>query len=162
MDYTIRKLREDEREILEDLLYEAIFQPAGGERISRDIIKQPQLFKYIRDFGRSGDRCLVAEADRRIIGGVWVRKWSGTDKGYGYIDDSTPEFSISLLKGYRGRGVGSALMREMISLLKGDGCTQASLSVSRDNYAVGLYRKLGFKVVAEGEDDHVMLLNLRQ
>ncbi len=162
MDYTIRKLREGEREILEDLLYEAIFQPIGGERISRDIIKQPQLFKYIREFGRSGDRCLVAEADRRIIGGVWVRTWSGPAKGYGYIDDSTPEFSISLLKGYRGRGVGSALMREMISLLMKEGYTQASLSVSKGNYAVRLYERLGFKVVAEGEDDHVMLLNLRQ
>lgn len=162
MNYTIRKLREDERGILEDLLYEAVFQSDEGERVSRDIIRKPELFKYIRDFGRSGDLCLIAEADRKIIGGVWVRKWSGTDKGYGYIDHFTPEFSISIFKDYRGRGVGSALMREMISLLKEGGYTQTSLSVSRGNYSVRLYKRLGFKVIKEREADYIMLLDLQQ
>lgn len=57
-------------------------------------------------------------------------------------------------------GIGSALMVGMISLLKGKGYKQASLSVSKDNYATRLYKKLGFKVIGEGRDDYIMLLDL--
>lgn len=39
MDYSIRKLRQNEAEILDTFLYEAIFIPEGVTAPSRDIIK---------------------------------------------------------------------------------------------------------------------------
>ncbi len=161
MNYFIRELRKDERGILEEMLYETIFQPEGSKPISREIVKQPDVSLYIDNFGRDGDYCLVAQVDDKIVGAVWVRVWKDSPKGYGYVDGSTPEFSISLLKGYRGMGMGFALMKRMISLLRKNGYKQASLSVSKDNYAVKLYKKLGFKIIKERRDDYVMLLDLK-
>jgi hypothetical protein len=60
--------------ILEDLLYEAIFQPEGAEPLPRDIIKNPEIGAYIRDFGKKqGDFCLLAELNGEIVGGAWLR-----------------------------------------------------------------------------------------
>lgn len=37
---------------------------------------------------------------------------------YGHIDDSTPSFVISLYPQYRGWGIGTAMMRKMLAILK--------------------------------------------
>ena len=44
--------------------------------------------------------------------------------------------AISLYKEYWGRGIGTALLRQMLSLLKAQGYKQVSLSVQKANYAV--------------------------
>ena len=46
------------------------------------------------------------------------------------------------------------------SLLREDGYAQASLSVAKDNYALGMYRKTGFQIMEEKEEDYLMLLKL--
>ena len=53
------------------------------------------------------------------------------------------------------------LMQKMISYLKDKGYAQTSLSVQEDNYAVKLYKKLGFKIIEENKDDYIMLLKLK-
>ena len=74
MDYIIRDIRKAEYGVLEDFLYEAIFIPEGVAAPSREIINKPELQVYIADFGKKkGDIGLVAEADNKIIGAVWVR-----------------------------------------------------------------------------------------
>ena len=40
---------------------------------------------------------------------------------YGHVDDDTPSFAISLDKGYRGKGIGTDLMRRMLERLKEQG-----------------------------------------
>ncbi|MDR0538195.1 MAG: GNAT family N-acetyltransferase [Tannerellaceae bacterium] len=160
-DLTLRLYRENDREILEDLLYEAIFQPEGCELLPRDIISRPDLSVYIQDFGeKADDHCLLAQMDDEIIGGVWTRILSDNIKGYGNIDACTPEFSIAVLRKYRNKGVGTVLMREMIDLLANRGYAQASLSVDKENYAIHIYKKLGFKVFRENIHDYIMLLKL--
>ncbi|MDR3132990.1 MAG: hypothetical protein LBU42_03080 [Prevotellaceae bacterium] len=47
-----RFFRQEDFPILEDLLYETIFQPEGAGRLPRDIIKNPEIEAYIRDFGK--------------------------------------------------------------------------------------------------------------
>lgn len=158
---TTRFLRDDELPILEDLLYEAIFQPEGAKPLPRDIIKKPEINIYIRDFGKKkGDSCLLAEIDCKIVGGVWVRILSGEIKGFGNVDLETPEFAVSMFKEYRNRGIGTQLMKKMIDYLKEKGYRQASLSVQKANYAVRMYRKCGFEIVRENEEDYIMLLKL--
>lgn len=154
MDYIIRAVTEQEYGVLEDFLYEAIFVPAGVPAPPRDIIKQPELQVYIAGFGsQKSDIGLVAEADHRIVGAVWVRIM----EDYGHIDNETPSFAISLYPDYRNRGIGTALMTEMLRTLRQAGYRQASLAVQKANYAVKMYQKLGFRIIGEIQEEYLML-----
>ncbi|MBR6106767.1 MAG: GNAT family N-acetyltransferase [Oscillospiraceae bacterium] len=157
MQYQIRKMSEREYGLLEAFLYEAIFVPAGVPAPPREIIRQPELQVYIADFGRkAGDCALAAEADGSVIGAVWVRIMDD----YGHIDDETPSLAISVQEGYRGSGIGTALMQAMLAELKRQGVFQASLSVQKENRAVRLYQRLGFGIVSETEEEYIMLCRL--
>ncbi len=154
MDYIIRKMSEPEYPLLDDFLYEAIFIPQGVEAPLRSIINDPQLQIYVLDFGsQEHDRALLAEADGKVVGAVWVRIM----EDYGHVDDRTPSLAISLYKEYRGYGIGTAMMREMLTVLKKCGYKQVSLSVQKANYAVKMYRKLGFSVACEKEEEYIMV-----
>lgn len=156
----IRKLKPKENNILEEMLYNAIYQPDQEPKLPREVIYQPDLYHYIENFGKKDDRCLVAETEGKIVGAVWTRILAGPDPGYGNVDAVTPEFAISLNKSYRGQGIGTRLMEEMIQLLREDGYAQASLSVDKDNYALKMYEKTGFQIIEEKEEDYLMLLKL--
>ena len=154
MEYSIRKIKENEYSVLEDFLYEAIFIPKGVSAPPREIINRPELQVYIADFGkRTGDMGLVAEADNKIVGAVWVRIMND----YGHIDDKTPSFAVSLYKEYRGHGIGTALMKEMLEVLRRAGYRQASLAVQKENYAVKMYLNIGFQIFDENEEEYIMI-----
>lgn len=156
MNYSIRKLKEEEQEILADFLYEAIYIPKGVKAPPRNIIEQPELKLYILNWGKKDDNCLVAEADNRIIGAVWTRIMND----YGHIDDNTPSLAISLYKEFRGMGIGTQLMKHMLLVLKENGYEKVSLSVQKANYAYKMYRNLGFETVAEREEEFLMVKKL--
>ena len=90
------------------------------------------------------------------MGAVWVRIMDD----YGHVDDETPSFAISLLKEYRNYGIGTELMKRMISELKKQGYKQASLSVQKINYALHMYSKLGFVIIDENDEEYIMLYKL--
>lgn len=69
-------------------------------------------------------------------------------------------FAISLYKDYRGFGIGTALMEEMLRILKDRGYKRASLSVQKANYAVRMYQKTGFEIIDENEEEYIMLCSL--
>ena len=154
MEYIIRKLKQEEVNILDNFLYEAIFIPKGVESPPKEIIYQPELQVYVTNFGnQKGDICFVAWADSKIVGAVWVRLMND----YGHVDDETPSFAISLLKEYRNYGIGTELMRRMLEELKNNGYKQASLAVQKMNYAVRMYKKVGFEIVDENEEEYIMV-----
>lgn len=157
---SIREMNASEYFLLEDFLYEAIFQRDEMNLLPRSVIKQPELSIFIDDFGKKDDHCLVAECDGKVIGAVWTRILSGDVKGFGNINDKTPEFAISIYKEYRGRGVGTTLMKSMLQLLKSNGYLKASLAVQKDNFAVTMYRAVGFEIVAELEEEFLMVCTL--
>lgn len=157
MNYNIRTLSEGEDSLLQDFLYEAIFVPEGVPAPPKSIINQPELQVYITGFGKKKDDIgLVAEIDKRAVGAVWVRIMND----YGHIDNDTPSFAISLYKDYRGFGIGTDLMKEMLCILKDRGYKQASLAVQKANYAVKMYQKAGFEIVDENEEEYIMLCRL--
>ena len=156
-DCIIRAIRASEIPVLEDFLYEAIFLPEGVAPPDRSIVLRPELQVYIENFGsRADDRCLVAEWDGRIVGAVWTRVM----KDYGHIDDRTPSLAISLYPEYRGRGIGSELLRQILSELRAAGYSQVSLSVQKANYALRMYRKAGFTVLTDHGEELLMLCRL--
>ena len=156
-DIMIRKLYPEEADLLRDFLYEAIFIPEGVEPPTRDIVERPELRIYYDDFGTGpADHCLVAEAAGRVVGAAWVRIMND----YGHVDDETPSFAISLIPEYRGRGIGTGLMKEMLTLLKDCGFKQASLAVQKANYAVRMYKEVGFKIIDENDEEFIMVCEL--
>lgn len=155
--FVIRSLRKNETGLLKDFLYEAIFIPTGMEPPARDIIEKPELRVYTDDFGsRKGDHCLVADFDGKVVGAVWTRIMND----YGHVDDETPSCAISLYKEYRGLGIGSQLMVKMLELLKWQGYKRASLAVQKANYAVKMYKAVGFEMVEENDEEFIMVCEL--
>lgn len=158
MEYTIRKIKQTELQLLPDFLYEAIFVPEGAVQPPREIINHPELQIYTSDFGKQdADICYVAEVNNKIVGAVWVRIMND----YGHIDDETPSLAISLYKEYRRLGIGKALMKAMLNELEKKGYKQTSLSVQKANYAFKLYEKLGFKIVEENDEECIMLCRFK-
>ena len=157
MEYTIRKIQKQEYPLLDNFLYEAIFIPEGIEPPPKTIITSPELQVYVERFEESKDDWgLVAEVDGKIVGAVWVRIMND----YGHIDDETPSLAISLYKKYRGFGIGTAMMKEILALLKSHGYSRVSLSVQKDNYAAKMYLKIGFEIVRENEEEYIMVYYL--
>lgn len=157
MDYKIRTISEGEESLLQDFLYQAVFVPEGVPAPPKSIISQPELQIYITDFGtKKDDIGLVAEVNKKAVGAVWVRIMND----YGHIDNATPSIAVSLYKDYRGLGIGTALMKEMLRILKDRGYKQASLSVQKANYAVNMYQKTGFEIVDEKGEEYSMLCRL--
>ena len=153
----IRELRSDEAALLEAFVYEAIFIPLGMEKPSGDIIRLPELRLYYENFGSGkADYCLAAEVNQTVIGAAWSRIMND----YGHVDEKTPSLAIALYEDYRGRGIGTRLMRKLLELLKEKGYKQASLSVQKENYAVNMYRKLGFHVIRETDEEFIMICEL--
>lgn len=157
MKTVIREMQEAEYGLLSDFLYEAIFIPDGAEKPPKNIVARPELQVYVKDFGREkDDHCLVAEADGKIVGAVWVRVMDD----YGHIGDGIPSFAISLYEDYRGQGIGTEMMRRMLAELKQRGYEKASLAVQKENYAVKMYRSVGFEVIGENEEEYIMCCRL--
>ena len=153
----MREIRKDEYSLLDHFLYEAIFVPEGEEPPPVSIIWKPELQVYVDHFGEwKDDRGLVAEADGKIAGAVWVRIMDD----YGHVDDETPSLIISVEKEYRGLGIGTAMVKEMLSLLKKQGYQRVSLSTQKANYSVKMYLKDGFQVVEDKEDEYIMVCHL--
>lgn len=157
MNYVIREIEKSEIVLLQDFLYEAIYVPEGSRKPDKSIIELPELQIYIEDFGaRADDYCLVAEVEGEIAGAVWVR----IIDDYGHIDDQTPSLSISLYEEYRGYGLGTQMMKEMIDRLRNYGYEKLSLSVQKSNYAAEIYKGLGFTVYDENEEEYIMIYHL--
>ena len=153
----IRKLRDDETELLKDFLYEAIYIPDGIQPPERSIIERPELSIYYEDFGNGpADNCLVAEVGGKLVGAVWTRIMND----YGHVDDETPSFAVSLYKEYRGKGFGTKMMQRMLGLLKEQGYKKASLAVQKANYAVRMYEKVGFKIIDKNDEEYIMVCGL--
>ncbi len=157
MDITIREIQKQEYSLLDNFLYEAIFVPEGIEPPPKTVITSPELQVYIKRFEESKDDWgLVAEVDGKIVGAVWVRIMND----YGHIDDETPSLAISLYKEYRGFGIGTAMMKEILALLKSHGYSRVSLSVQKANYAAKMYLKIGFEIIRENEEEYIMVYYL--
>ena len=155
MSHTIRPTTQFDEAFIREMLYEALFVPPGHEPFPRSVLDQPDIAHYADGFGtRPGDAGLIAETAGRRIAAAWVRLLQGDDRGYGYIDDDTPELSAAVRPRWRNQGIGTTLLLRLVKELP-----RVSLSVDSRNPAVRLYEQLGFKVVAA---EHTSLTMLRQ
>lgn len=157
MNYLIREMQSSEYLLLEDFLYQAIYQPDKTNLAPRSIIKKPECQVYIKDFGKQkDDYCFCADVDGKVIGAVWVRNING----YGSVDNNTVEFAISVFDEYQKMGIGTALMTKMLEHLKKLNYAKASLAVQKENYALRMYKKVGFEIVDENDQEYIMIHKL--
>ncbi|MCJ8009187.1 GNAT family N-acetyltransferase [Lederbergia wuyishanensis] len=142
----IRNIKESEIEFLKDMMYESIHIPENKPP-KEELLNLPHLKKYNENWGRAGDRALLAEdSDGNPLGAAWYRLFNEQNKGYGYVDSFTPELGIAVSPEARGMGIGSLLMKALIERAKDDGFKGLSLSVDPHNeQAVHVYKKLGFE-----------------
>ena len=157
MDYIIREINEEEIKLLDRFLYLAIYVHKGEVPPPFGIIYKPELQDYVENLGKEkDDHILIAEADDKIVGAVWVRIMDD----YGHIDDETPSLIISVEKEYRGKGIGRSLLSSMLSLLSKCGYKAVSLSCQKENYAVSLYKSLGFEIIKDIDEEYIMRKSL--
>lgn len=143
MNFKIRSLEKYDIPFLKDMVYESAFVPEGEEPFPRTILDDPSVSKYVDGWGeQSGDIGLIAEKDEQSIGAIWLRLFDKERKGYG--DDVTPEIGIAILKDFRGKGIGMALLSELETEAKNYGYQKICLSVDPRNPACRLYQQLGY------------------
>jgi GNAT superfamily N-acetyltransferase len=145
----IRPLTPDDEPFLLDALYYAIYIPLGEDAPAYEIVKQPELVRYVAGWmTHSDDLGFAAEENAGPIGAAWLRRWSSGERGFGFVDEETPELSTALFPEYRGRGVGTRLLRQLLCAAA-ERYDAVSLSVSVSNPARRLYEREGFMTVSE-------------
>ena len=155
----IRQLTPDDEPFLWDALYPAIHIPPGHAPPSKTIVQQPELARYVDGWMRSPHNLGVAvEVNNQEAGAAWLRYWKEIDKGYGYVNDETPELSMALLPGYRGQGLGTKLLHGLLSLAESR-FDAVSLSVSETNPARRLYVREGFETCGDPIEGAVTMIH---
>ncbi|NJO96155.1 MAG: GNAT family N-acetyltransferase [Hyellaceae cyanobacterium CSU_1_1] len=138
MDFTYQPLT-----LEDDLIVWEMLRYAAHESSVKSVQQQPSLALYALDWGREGDIGYVAFGDLSPIGAAWLRLWLGEDKGFGYVNDKIPELAIAVLPDFRGQGVGTKLLKQILSTAKTN-YPAISLSVRANNPVLGLYERTGF------------------
>lgn len=145
--YRIRPLVTADQSSLWEMLYQSLYVPSGHAPFERSILEQPLIARYAAGWGRAGDCGFVAvDVDNLPVGAIWLRLLVGAEKGYGYVDEHTPELGMAVLPAYRGQGIGSSLLTHLIAQAA-DSYEQICLSVAAENPALGLYERFGFETV---------------
>lgn len=52
------------------------------------------------------------------------------------------------------------MMKQMLAELKVQGYQKTSLAVQKANYAVKMYKNVGFEIIDENEEEYIMLKNI--
>jgi GNAT superfamily N-acetyltransferase len=156
MKPSYRKAAPEDSGAIREMFYHALFVPDGQPRPSKQLIESVELGKYYDEWGKPGDSGWLALSKGGTVGAAWLRLFSGGEKGYGYVDDGTPELSIAVLPEFRNRGIGSVLLDLVMKYAAGR-FDKISLSVTKENPARRLYKRFGFQEIAAHENDVIML-----
>jgi ribosomal protein S18 acetylase RimI-like enzyme len=153
----IRRAGPQDIPFLKDMLRHAYYWRASTVPESGE----PPVQRYVERWGRPGDTALIAIQDFQPVGAAWYRLFRADNPGYGFIDEETPELSIAIVPSRRGSGLGSELLDALMLRAREDGYESISLSVEKDNPAVALYERHGFRKVSEDDGAYTMRADLR-
>src|SRR4051812_26338543 len=98
----------------EDVLWEMLFYASHSEEEAGSSVEgvkaNPGLARYVAGWGAAFDFGYVARASE-VVGACWARRLTGDGRGYGWVDDETPELAIAIGPGGRGNGMGTRLLQ---------------------------------------------------
>ncbi len=147
MRYKIRAVTPADQSFLWEMLYQSLYVPQGNAPFEQDVVKHPGIARYVKDWGRKDDSGFVAvDENNRPLGAAWLRLLKDEERGFGYVDNRTPELGIAVLPEYRGKGIGADLLSRLVEAAA-DSYESISLSVAAENPALRLYQRLGFEEV---------------
>ena len=143
------------------MLYEAVFWRASVTKPSfEEGLAYPDVSKSLADWGkRTGDTAVIATQNSIPVGASWYRFWTNDNFIRGYIDEFTPVLVIGVHHDYRQRGIGTKMIEWLIDRASKQSTQKISLMVSKDNYALNLYRQRGFGEYADKGDALIMVRN---
>jgi len=149
----IRRAEAADHPLLQRLLFEAVsWDPQRQLPPFEVTIAHPELARYHRGWGRTGDLAVLAESNGAVVGGALCRLFSAEDHGHGYLDAETPELAIAVWDGHRGAGIGTRLLAALEQEARLAGFKRVSLSVDTSNPARRLYARCGYSTVSQDED----------
>ena len=147
MDYVIRPLTEADQQILWDMLYQAL--KTSDTAPSRDVLQQPEYARYVEGWGREGDTGFVVsdKATGEVLGAVWYRIPGPEATGNPAAGKSIPELAFAVKPGQRKRGLGAALLTQLVKTHPQH--SAISIRASTNNPGVRLYERFGFEIVSD-------------
>ena len=149
MDYVIRPLTRQDEPILWEMLHHGLSSPGKHDVPSREMVRRPEISRYVEGWGRAGDTGFVAHDKKSgaLLGAVWLRR--PTDKS-----DASPELALAVKTEHRRHGIGAALLTQLVRANP----DQSAISISfvAGKPVLRLYERFGFKVVVERPDAVVM------
>ncbi|MFC1996804.1 GNAT family N-acetyltransferase [Chloroflexota bacterium] len=159
MTILLRESQNSDIQFLRKILYEAVFWRASDNKPSfEEGIAYPDVSKSLADWGeRDGDTAVVATINSIPIGASWYRFWTDSNFIIGYIDKITPVLVIGVHRDYRHQGIGKKMIEWLIDHASKHSIQKISLSVSKDNYAMNLYKQQGFQEYADKGDAFIMV-----
>lgn len=160
MDIQFREISAADYPFMREMLYLAIFVPPGQFPFEKSVIDLPEILKYIENWNDSKDFGIICFISEKPIGSIWGRLFSNENKGYGFINDETPELTMAIKERYRNRGIGNRLMHRFLQQAKAIGYNSLSLSVDKRNRAFAFYKRIGFAIVYETETSYTMKIQL--
>src|SRR4029079_3877786 len=109
MDHEIRPLTPQDEPILWEILYYGLSSTAKNEQLSRDVVRRPEISRYVEGWGRGGDTGFVAhdKKNRSLLGAAWLRQRADQY-------DASPELALSVKPEHRRHGIGTALLTQLV------------------------------------------------
>ena len=148
-NYTIRPALPGDEPLLWEMLYYAANMAADGAVAALAGRDHPFLAPYVAGWGAPGDVGAVAEVADGPFGAAWARRLPGGEHRYAGVPATLPELAIAVRPAWAGRGVGGALLAELIALARAAGHPGLALSVRETNPAQRLYARQGFQLAGE-------------
>jgi GNAT superfamily N-acetyltransferase len=148
MDYVIRQLTTQDEPILWEMLYYGL-SSAGKNEPSREVVRRPEIARYVEGWGRGGDTGFVAhdKKNRALLGAAWLRR--PMDKS-----DASPELALAVKPEHRRHGIGTALLTQLVRANPDHSTISVSFVAGKP--VLRLYERFGFKVVEQRPDAVVM------
>ena len=148
MDYVIRPLTDQDELILWEMVYYGL-SSAGNEPASRDVVRRPEIARYVQDWGRLGDTGFVAHDKKNLslLGAAWLR--CPPDKS-----EASPELALAVKPEHRRHGIGTALLTQLVRANPDKSTISVSFVAGKP--VLRLYERFGFKVVEQRPDAVVM------
>ncbi|HEV3408713.1 MAG TPA: GNAT family N-acetyltransferase [Chthoniobacterales bacterium] len=148
LEYSIRPLTADDEPILWEMLYQGLQTTGRTEALPRESVRQPDLARYVEEWGREGDIGFVAfdPNQQQALGAVWCR--TSLVQGNGLENtEPVPELALAVRSDSRRKGVGVALLTHCVRANPQQSAVR--LRVSPHSPAVRLYERFGFRVTGE-------------
>jgi ribosomal protein S18 acetylase RimI-like enzyme len=149
MDHEIRPLTHQDEPILWEMLYYGLSSAGKDKLPTRDVVRRPEISRYVEGWGRVGDTGFVAhdKKNRALLGAAWLRR--PTDKS-----DALPELALAVKPEHRRRGIGTALLTQLVRANPDHSTISVSFVAGKP--VLRLYERFGFKVVEQRPDAVVM------